>query len=67
MTATSEMTPDLTNAFNRLMRFVPDEIRGDEQITETVRAYLKLGGERLARHYLTMIQHKFPRKPTFGK
>ena len=44
MTAKTEMTPDLMDAFKRLMRYVPEEISQDQQTRETAMAYLKLGG-----------------------
>lgn len=40
---------DLMGAFKRVSRRIPVELRKDDELIKTVVAYLRLGGEKLAR------------------
>ena len=44
-----EVPKDLMGSFKRVSRRIPVDLRKDEALIETVVAYLKLGGEKLAR------------------
>jgi hypothetical protein len=43
---------ELQNNFDMLMKSVPEELQGDEQLKDTALVYLKLGGMSLARNYI---------------
>ena len=62
MTDEQKIAPELMEAFERLMRYAPPEVANDEQVKNKLLVYLKLGGERLARQYLQMVQKIFPDK-----
>jgi len=46
-------------AMRRLMQLTSDAQRQDPQLESKLRLYLKIGGEKLARHYLETIQLPF--------
>lgn len=47
-------------AFERLMKAVPPGLKNDEGFQKTALAYLIVGGESLARHYLGLFSLDFP-------
>ncbi len=44
--------------FNRMKRIIPNTVRQDPVVQKTALAYLKLGGERLARHYIRLVKYR---------
>jgi len=46
-------------AMRRLMQLVTAEQRQDPKLETKLRLYVKLGGERLARHYIESVQLPF--------
>ncbi len=50
---------ELIGTFNRLMNLVPDELKDDANTQKTISVYLKLGGEKLARHGINIIKNRF--------
>ncbi len=44
--------------FNRMKRIIPNTVRQDPVVQKTTLAYLKLGGERLARHYIRLVKYR---------
>jgi hypothetical protein len=44
-----EVPKDLMGSFRRVVRRIPVDLKKDDVLLETVLAYLKLGGEKLAR------------------
>lgn len=44
-----EIPQELKRAFQRVIRYIPYDLRNDEHIFRTTLAYLCLGGEKLAR------------------
>jgi hypothetical protein len=50
-----------------LVRYVSPEVVNDEQVRNNIFIYLRLGGERLARQYIQMIQKIFPEKIVLKK
>ncbi len=67
MTDEQNSAPELMEAFDRLMRYVPPEVANDEQVKKNIFIYLRLGGERLAHQYLQMIRKIFPEKIVLKK
>jgi hypothetical protein len=54
------VVPDeFRSAFRRVMLYAPEEILQDPSACRAVLVYLKIGGERLARHYLQTSQLTF--------
>jgi hypothetical protein len=55
-----DIPDDLKSAFQRIIRYIPPELREDEHLFRMTLAYLKLGGERLARQGIEVAkeQHK---------
>jgi hypothetical protein len=47
---------DLRNSFDMLMKSVPEELQGDDQLKDTALVYLKLGGMNLARNYIKIAK-----------
>jgi len=45
-------------SFKRMKRILPTPIRHDPAVQKTTLAYLKLGGERLARHYIRLVKYR---------
>jgi hypothetical protein len=67
MTDEQNVAPELIEAFDRLIRYVSPEVVNDEQVRKNIFIYLRLGGERLARQYIQMIQKIFPEKIVLKK
>ena len=67
MTDEQNVAPELMEAFDRLVGYVSPEVVNDEQVRKNIFIYLRLGGERLARQYLQMIQKIFPEKIVLKK
>jgi hypothetical protein len=67
MTDEQNVAPELMEAFDRLVRYVSPEVVNDEQVRNNIFIYLQLGGERLARQYIQMIQKIFPEKIVLKK
>ena len=47
-------------SIRRLLSRIPPEQRDDETLQASLLIYLKLGGEKLARHYLEVSKRVFP-------
>ncbi len=52
MSETVSVPETLVGSFKRMMRRVPTDLRNDENMPATILAYLKLGGEKLAKQAL---------------
>ena len=46
---------ELQGTFKRLMSRVPEKLRIDSHIQKIIQLYLKLGGEKLAKQYIEII------------
>lgn len=55
-----DVPDDRLGAFQRLKRQLPLEVREDELVLRRMLAYIKLGGERLARQYVATLKADFP-------
>ncbi len=55
-----EIEEEMRNSFNRILRRIPKKLQEDEYILNTVVAYLKIGGEKLARQSVKAfkVSHK---------
>ena len=51
---------ELQGSIRRLLNRVPSEQREDETLQAALLVYLKLGGEKLARHYIEISKKVFP-------
>lgn len=49
MITEGDVPKDLMGSFKRIARRIPVDLKKDEELIRTVVAYLKLGGEKLAR------------------
>lgn len=47
-------------SIRRLLSRIPSEQRDDETLQASLLIYLKLGGEKLARHYIEVSRRTFP-------
>lgn len=56
MTDTIEIPQELQGSFKRMMRRIPIDLRNDRKLIETILAYLKLGGEKLAKQTLQALE-----------
>ena len=45
-----DTSDNMTGPFKRVVRRLPVELKKDEELIQTLMAYLQLGGEKLARH-----------------
>ena len=54
-----QVPDEYLGAFRRLMRRMPVELQTDEAFLETLVMYLKLGGEKLARHRIEVEKAEF--------
>jgi hypothetical protein len=53
--------PDVyQGSIRRLLSRIPSEQRDDETLQASLLIYLKLGGEKLARHYIEISKKVFP-------
>jgi len=59
MISKPEVPAELRPTFERLLKRLPPEMRGDAYMQSTLLLYLKLGGETLARHTIELAQIKF--------
>jgi hypothetical protein len=50
---------ELKPKYQRLMRSIPCELRGDRRFEEVALVYLKLGGEKLARQRVEITRKQF--------
>lgn len=62
MTNKLDIPAELQDAFQRLMKLVPAELRDNAHIQKTILVYLKFGGERLARHNIGIMKKPFDEK-----
>jgi hypothetical protein len=53
-----DIPDDLRNAFQRIIRHIPAELREDEHLFKMTLAYLKLGGEKLARQGIEVAKEQ---------
>jgi hypothetical protein len=53
-----EIPENFRISFQRMKRILPTPIRYDSVVQKTTLAYLKLGGERLARHYIKLVRYR---------
>lgn len=60
MTVKLDIPEDRLGAFQRMRRQLPLEMRDDEQILKKMLAYLKLGGDRMLRHFVSTQKAQFP-------
>lgn len=60
MTVKLDIPDDRLGAFQRLRRQLPLEMREDEEVLKKMLIYLKVGGERLVRQYVTTQKSGFP-------
>ena len=51
---------EFQGSIRRLLNRIPSEQRDDEKLQATLLVYLKLGGEKLARHYIEITKKVFP-------
>ena len=51
---------ELQGSIRRLLNRIPPEQRDDETLQAALLVYLKLGGEKLARHYIEISKKVFP-------
>lgn len=69
-----QVPDEYLGAFRRLVRRMPVELQTDETFLQTLVMYLKLGGEKLARHRIevekaefvtafTIVKRQLPREP----
>ena len=50
---------DLHDQFQQLLKLAPDELQNNVAIQNILSVYLKFGGEKLARHGLTIIHKRY--------
>ena len=51
---------EFQGSIRRLLNRIPSEQRNDETLQAALLVYLKLGGEKLARHYIEISRKTFP-------
>jgi hypothetical protein len=51
---------EFQGSFKRLMNRIPSEQRDDETLQQILLVYLKMGGEKLARHRIEISKKVFP-------
>jgi hypothetical protein len=51
---------EFQGSIRRLLSRIPSEQRDDETLQASLLIYLKLGGEKLARHYIEISKKVFP-------
>ena len=51
---------EFQGSIRRLLNRIPSEQRDDETLQAALLVYLKLGGEKLARHYIEISRKTFP-------
>ncbi|MCX5884188.1 MAG: hypothetical protein NTU74_21060 [Deltaproteobacteria bacterium] len=51
---------EFQGSIRRLLNRIPPEQRDDETLQAALLVYLKLGGEKLARHYIEISKKVFP-------
>ena len=51
---------EFQGSVRRLLNRIPSEQRNDETLQAALLVYLKLGGEKLARHYIEISKKAFP-------
>jgi hypothetical protein len=51
---------EFQGSVRRLLNRIPSEQRNDETLQAALLVYLKLGGEKLARHYIEISKKVFP-------
>lgn len=51
---------EFQGSIRRLLSRIPPDARNDERLQASLLVYLKLGGEKLARHYLETSRKEFP-------
>ncbi len=55
------LIPDeFQGSIRRLLNRIPSELRDDKTLQAALLVYLKLGGEKLARHYIEISKKVFP-------
>jgi hypothetical protein len=53
---------DLLKTYKGLMNLLPDELKNDPLTQKTILVYLKLGGEKLARHSIEVIKMRLSKE-----
>ncbi len=56
MTKALNVPDEFENSFQHLIYSLPEILRNDERIQKIILVYLKLGGEKLARHGVEIIK-----------
>jgi hypothetical protein len=51
---------EFQGSIKRLLNRIPSEQRDNESLQASLLVYLKIGGEKLARHYIEIIKKSFP-------
>jgi hypothetical protein len=59
MTEELEIPDELCATYKRVMRRVPNELRGDTEFLRKIMVYLKIGGEKLARQRIEITKKPF--------
>jgi hypothetical protein len=59
MTEELEIPGDLCATYKRVMRRIPNELRGDNEFLKKILVYLKIGGEKLARLRIEITKKPF--------
>lgn len=67
MIDTENIPKSVQMTFRRLLNRIPPEMREDEEVQKKLILYLKTGGEKLGRSYLTLCQESFPEDIRFVK
>ena len=67
MAETVEIPKSLQMTFRRLLNRIPPHMREDEVVQKKLILFLKAGGEKLARCYLTACNQSFPEDIRFVK
>ncbi len=58
---------EFQGSIRRLLNRIPSEQRDDETLQIALLVYLKLGGEKLARHYIEVSRKTFPEQTVLVK
>ena len=59
------ISDQLENTYQRLMKSAPSQLQHDPNFQKAALAYLKLGGEAMARHYIEKSNRIFPDSSMF--
>ena len=59
MSAEFTVPEELGTIFNRLIQSLPSDLHSDEHTLKITLVYLKIGGQRLARHWLSIRRNRW--------